>query len=381
MENADFTIWAIDDDPLQRMFIQDELGGDWPLRLFASGEEALAALNDGGGPEMALCDVIMPGMDGFTVCRELRAADGQMQIVFLSSNTGNEAKLTGLDAGCDDFLGKPIDGEELRYKVQLAQRARRQKQQLTAEIASARTLAFDVMTNAGELGTVLEFMRRTQDCVSETMLARQVLESIRSGYGLIASLRLRRPDYSVLDLDADGEVCSPLASSILDNMQAMERIFTFRNRMCINYPDLTLLLHNMPEDDPDRIGRLRDHLALIADAAERRLQNIRNEALLQRQTQVLGVSVREMSEALAALESQHARANAEISEQVLEFCGRVQQLAIGFGLTDEQEYKLDQAVGEFGDTIRHLDLMQAGIDRQLQNTLQRLRELMQAPPA
>ncbi|MGC0154867.1 response regulator transcription factor [Chromobacterium vaccinii] len=380
MENADFTIWAIDDDPLQRMFIQDELGGDWPLRLFASGEEALAALNDGGGPEMALCDVIMPGMDGFSVCRELRAADSQMQIVFLSSNTGNEAKLTGLDAGCDDFLDKPIDGEVLRYKVQLAQRARRQKQQLSAEIASARTLAFDIMANAGELGTVLEFMRRTQDCASEAMLARQVLESIRGGYDLIGSLRLRRPDYSVLDLDADGEVCSPLASSVLDNMQAMERIFTFRNRMCINYPNLTLLLHNMPENDPDRIGRLRDHLALIADAAERRLQNIRNEVLLQRQTQVLGVSVREMSEALAALESQHARANAEISERMLEFCAHVQQLAIGFGLTDDQEYKLDQAVSQFGNTIRNLDLMQTGTDRQLQNTLQRLRELMQAQP-
>ncbi|OHX12797.1 hypothetical protein BI347_04250 [Chromobacterium sphagni] len=380
MTNTDFTIWAIDDDPLQRMFIQDELGKDWLLQLFDSGEAVLAALREQAPPALALCDVIMPGIDGFSVCRELRQADPRMQIVFLSSNTGNEAKLAGLDAGCDDFLDKPIDGELLRYKIQLAQRASQHKHQLSAEIANVRSVAFEAMTNAGELGVVLEFMRRSQECGNELTLASQLLETIRNGYDLKGSIRLRRPDYSVVDIGADGENCSPLASSILDNLQTMERIFSFKNRMCINYPHLTLLLHNMPESDPDRVGRLRDHLAIIADAAECRLQSIRNESQLQRQNQVLGVSIHEMTEALTSLEVQHARFNTEISERVLEFCSQVQHLAIGFGLTDEQEYKLDMAVSEFGETIRQLDL-KVGTDQKLQASLQRLRELIQQSSA
>ncbi|UTH76684.1 response regulator transcription factor [Chromobacterium sp. IIBBL 290-4] len=377
MDNQEFTIWAIDDDPLQRMFIQDELGADWPLRIFESGEAALEALDSSPSPSMALCDVLMPGMDGFTVCRHLREADANMQILFLSSNTGNEAKLCGMDAGCDDYLEKPIDGEELRYKIQLAQRARQHRHQLSSEIATVRSFAFDAMTNAGELGTVLEFMRRSQECATEQTLAVSLLQGIRAGYDLVGSIRLRRPDYSVLDLDENGEACSPLASSILDNMQAMERIFSFKNRICINYPSLTLLIHNMPEDNPDKLGRLRDHLAIIADSAERRLHSIRNEMLLQRQTQGLTLSIREMTEALAALETQHFRFNAEINERVLLFCEQIRHLTIGFGLTDEQEFKLDQSVNEFGEAIRQLDLQQVGTDRQLKNTLQRLRELAQ----
>nr|WP_199067363.1 response regulator [Chromobacterium sp. ASV5] len=377
MERAQFLIWAIDDDPLQRMFIADELGDDWPLRLFESGDAVLAALEDDPPlPGLVLCDVLMPGVDGFSVCRKLRERDPRMQIFFLSANTDNETKLAGFDAGCDDFLGKPIDGEQLRYKAQLAERARQHHHELNAEIANVRTVAFEAMITAGELGTVLEFMRNSQECDEERELACRLLAAIEGGYGLNGSVRLRLPGQPAKDIDAGGRPCTPLGSAILDNMESMERIFSFKNRMCVNYPQITLLLHNMPVNEADRYGRLRDHLAIIVDAAERRLQNIHNARRLLDQGQAMATTMRELDGALQKQESDQHRFTLEITERMMQFGLEVQNLAIGFGLTDEQEFSLSRTVENFAAAIRRLGEEQGENNRQLAATILRLRDLL-----
>ncbi|MBV5333424.1 response regulator, partial [bacterium] len=61
--------------------------------------------------------------------------------------------------------------------------------------------------------------------------------------------------------------CSPLETSILDHAKGMERIFQFHDRLAINYPGITLLALALPLENPDQVGRLRDHLATLAEGA------------------------------------------------------------------------------------------------------------------
>ena len=70
-------------------------------------------------PDIVLLDVMMPGMDGFEVCRRMRAdtATRHIPVVMITALDGRRDRLTGLEAGADDFLTKPIDDVTLMARV------------------------------------------------------------------------------------------------------------------------------------------------------------------------------------------------------------------------------------------------------------------------
>ena len=71
------------------------------------------------------CDVLMPKLDGFEVCRRLRAADADLPILILSARDAVTDRITGLEDGADDYVVKPFAFEELlaRVRVQLRRKA------------------------------------------------------------------------------------------------------------------------------------------------------------------------------------------------------------------------------------------------------------------
>jgi two-component system alkaline phosphatase synthesis response regulator PhoP len=68
-------------------------------------------------PALVLLDVMLPGLDGFTVCERLRAAKVDVPILFLTARSGVDDRVRGLELGGDDFLGKPFDLRELMARV------------------------------------------------------------------------------------------------------------------------------------------------------------------------------------------------------------------------------------------------------------------------
>ena len=70
-------------------------------------------------PELVILDVIMPGMDGYAVCREMRADPilSDVPILFLTAKTKPEDRITGFNVGADDYLGKPFNLDELTLRV------------------------------------------------------------------------------------------------------------------------------------------------------------------------------------------------------------------------------------------------------------------------
>ena len=73
-----------------------------------SGEEALQKFEEQGDMDMALLDVMLPGMDGFAVCRALREKSDTMGIIMLTARTQEMEKVGGLMMGADDYVTKPF---------------------------------------------------------------------------------------------------------------------------------------------------------------------------------------------------------------------------------------------------------------------------------
>jgi len=121
------TILIVDDLQDTHEILEDILHSPHYRLIHAmGGPEALAYAVE-HTPDLVLLDVMMPGMDGFEVCRRLRAdpRTAEMPVIMITALDDREARLRGFEAGADDFVSKPVDRTELRARVRTITRLNR----------------------------------------------------------------------------------------------------------------------------------------------------------------------------------------------------------------------------------------------------------------
>jgi DNA-binding response OmpR family regulator len=123
---APIKVLAADDDPVILRLIQVNLSLEgFDVETAARGEDALAKAKD-VGPQVIVLDVMMPGMTGWDVARQLRAdaATAHIPIVFLSARTQEEDRRQGRELGVAEYVSKPFDPRDLVDTIRrLADRA------------------------------------------------------------------------------------------------------------------------------------------------------------------------------------------------------------------------------------------------------------------
>lgn len=136
------TVLAVDDDPGALSALADALGTLGFEVVQASDGASALDLASQRRPDVVLLDVQMPGMDGFEVCRRLKADPAMLlvPVVFLTGHGSRRARLEGLEAGATDFLNKPCDLVELEVRVRNLVNFRR----LTTELDSAEQMVFSI---------------------------------------------------------------------------------------------------------------------------------------------------------------------------------------------------------------------------------------------
>jgi two-component system, OmpR family, response regulator RpaA len=123
-------ILVIEDDDIVGRTIERSLRGEeFRVLLTNSGVEGLKAARR-RVPDLVILDIIMPGMDGYTVCREMRSDPllAEVPILFLTAKIKDEDKIAGFNAGADDYLCKPFNIDELILRLRaILRRARKQQ--------------------------------------------------------------------------------------------------------------------------------------------------------------------------------------------------------------------------------------------------------------
>jgi CheY-like chemotaxis protein len=114
------TVLLADDNADMRQYLTRILAARWNVISVADGASALAAART-HDPDLIVADIMMPGLDGFALLRELRTDDNLrlVPLIFLSARAGDEARVEGLHAGADDYLVKPFSARELTTRVSL----------------------------------------------------------------------------------------------------------------------------------------------------------------------------------------------------------------------------------------------------------------------
>jgi PleD family two-component response regulator len=125
-------ILIVEDDPdigtMLREYFESQ---GFEISVAARGRDALS-LTRHSLPQLIVLDIMLPDMDGYEVCRQLRSSTrtGHIPILFLTQRDERRDRITGLELGADDYITKPFDIEELRLRVQNAM-ARAERESLT----------------------------------------------------------------------------------------------------------------------------------------------------------------------------------------------------------------------------------------------------------
>jgi PAS domain S-box-containing protein len=114
-----FWILLADDNADMRDYVRRLLAPQYDVTTVADGQAALVAA-DKAVPDLILSDVMMPGLDGFGLLRQLRAdpRTREVPVILLSARAGEESRVEGMEAGADDYLIKPFSARELLARVQ-----------------------------------------------------------------------------------------------------------------------------------------------------------------------------------------------------------------------------------------------------------------------
>ena len=107
---AQKSILIVDDTPINIGVISGALKDSYRTKVATNGEKALAIASGDDKPDLILLDVMMPGMDGYEVCRRLKAnpETRDIPVIFLTGQTGTEDETKGFEVGAVDYIHKPF---------------------------------------------------------------------------------------------------------------------------------------------------------------------------------------------------------------------------------------------------------------------------------
>ena len=121
MSDETISILVVDDDPNNVDIVQTYLESKgYQVTTAANGKEALAKL-ESARPKVVLLDVMMPGMDGWQVCRTIKnhpEYGTHTKVIMVTAKGAFEDKFEGLRSGADDYVVKPVDFKDLLEKVE-----------------------------------------------------------------------------------------------------------------------------------------------------------------------------------------------------------------------------------------------------------------------
>lgn len=142
-------ILIAEDEPRISSFVRRGLeAAGYATTVVADGRHALE-IALGGDVDLVLLDVEMPGMDGFEVLRQLRGQGASLPVIMLTARSSTRETVEGLDAGANDYVGKPFKFDELLARV----RSRLRENVATGDITVIHgDVALDPLTRRGRVG-------------------------------------------------------------------------------------------------------------------------------------------------------------------------------------------------------------------------------------
>ncbi len=374
--NNDYRIFVVDDDNTARLLLNAMLGTTYTVECFDAAEVCLKRLQE-QCPDLFLLDIGLPGIDGYELCRRIKADSetARIPVVFLSGHDSPEDILAGYDAGGQDYIVKPFDVVGLHHKIENLQRIELDKRNLTEQAKASDELASLVMANLDEYAVLIRFLRTLNECNSPAAIVDAILRVLATAR-LEGAVQIRLRHFEKTYSPA-GENW-PLEVAVMNHVRTLDRIFEFKRRAAYNFEHITLLVTNMPVEDADLCGRIRDNLAIAVESANAKLaalQSFTDNATLRGE---IGNLLAGIGEAVSSFGKRYDEARYHSSVFTTQFLDDLLAAFAHLGMSGQQEEEILELVRQRAEQL--IDLYDiAGETRQTLNQLgERLHGILKA---
>lgn len=334
------TILVVDDDSIIRKVVERVLGEEYQVIEAVDGQDGLQKAR-AMMPAAIVADVQMPNLNGFALCQAVKDdfEISDIPVMLMSAAENTDELLKVYDVGGEGFITKPINPKILLSRVAHMLQVCADRAQLKSQVHFATTTAFTAMSSMSETGLLMETLKHFNGSSTPQGLAKQVMVALQQ-FQLDGVVQLTT-DNEVVAINAKGEATG-VERAVLLQMATMDRIVQFRKRLSVHYPNVHLIVNNMPIDDEERCGRLRDHLALLIEAADARLDAIKVKATLaatQNQLVIMN-SIQSLTSTLTEIDQQQRMGKNERAVLFGDVMMQLESSLSAFGLTDVQEENL-----------------------------------------
>ena len=212
------TVLIVDDTPANLDLLADVLRPDYRTTVAISGERALKLISDGPAPDLVLLDVMMPGLNGYEVCRRLKAdpATRSIPVIFVTALGDVDDETRGLELGGVDYLTKPISPPIVRARIKthlaMAAQARALQemvgklQQQSTELAGLnRTLEQRVADGVAQLQRVGRLKRYFTPSMVDVLLSGVADDPLRSHRCEVSAVALDLRGFTAFTETSDPE--------------------------------------------------------------------------------------------------------------------------------------------------------------------------------
>lgn len=347
------TVLIVDDDKISHKFIHKALDNKFEIIDTYSGEEGIEKVGE-ANPDVILLDVEMPGLNGYEVCDQLKCneATNAIPVVFLSSHTSLRERMLGYEAGADDYLVKPFVPEDLNAKLRILANYRVKQEALQQQIKEAKDTARTAIDSTSYLGMAMKFIEKSHAISTFEGLA-QAFFGVTDNFGLKCILYLENNDRGSYFSSTD--VVTPLESELIYLLRQEKRLYDFGCRTQMNFPNISVLVKNMPLDNAMSYGQIKDLLPAMLIAADTKVSRLNIEYAVRMQTDEINESFNAIKGTLSEI-SQMMQQNQKVSAKIMrDMLTELDQNIPRMGLEQDQEdyiiNRVDSAIRESADTI------------------------------
>ena len=306
-------------------------------------------------PDVIVLD-ITDVQTGIAACKQLKASLG-IPIIFAAEDPSFEAQIDPFEAGATDMLAKPVMSKPLIYKVSQAIESQRRNQEFQEEKNNLQTMAMGFLSSLGESGVLMNFVRSSIRCKTYEELAEKLTDATRE-LGISCFGEVRGSNSDSVKFRSEG-ASTPLEESVIAQLSSMGRIFQFKSQLIVNFPQVSMVVFNLPMDNEDLVGKIRDNVAILVETTDALCENVQVRQSASAHAEQLQLALMEANSAAQSLNSKMKQTMLDTRILLQELEDNVNRAHSWLGTTSDQERAIssmmDDSIQRITKTISQTD--------------------------
>ena len=290
-----------------------------------------------------------------------------LSVALLIDQLSLDERLKACEIGADDCISSRIEHDDLVTRLRSTIYNAIANKQLKEQLKAASDVAMAAMSNTSDMGVNIQFLLDSHHCANLDQLGQLLFKSLNY-FGLNCSLQMRS-QYQTKNMEANG-MERAMESRLLSEMKDAGRFYDFGCRTVINYDAISILIKNMPLDQPDKYGVIKDNIFALLQGADARLKALDLQETVNREHEQQKLLVAGLHSGIQKLEANYMALTNDVAAVVDQIVDSVEHVMQTLLLTEAQEAILLSQLKQGRDNVIALFQGYASMDDELKALLE-----------